>query len=181
MNQSTINTSQNVAGERPPIIMEHLPHQPYELLNEVFSSPSRCETLKSFIHHWLHQFDSEHGIYKEKDQVRASLEKYYFELINLIDALHNIIDEKRLFSALQLTTDHHDSIAVLRRFCGRYTGVYTRRELWYFMHAVFEFSTGMTGEFQPHTVLDWYEQVSALTEVAYLLHARASLPGPKSN
>lgn len=95
MNESLPISPQHMPVERPPMLTEHLPHHPYELLHAVFSSSSSCDTLKTFLLYWLQKFDNERDISDWKDDRRAPLNEFYYSLLNLVDALRTNLHPPR--------------------------------------------------------------------------------------
>ena len=161
MNESLMISTERMPVDRPYLLLELLPQQPYQLLQEVFSTLSRCDRLKEFLLHWLQQFKIERSSSDEQNELQAPLDEFYFALLNLIDALHRIKEEK--------------SMLIVQEFCRRYSQIFTRRELWCFMHAVFHDAVDKPSTFLPGPALDWYEQVLALTEAAYVLDGKVSI------
>lgn len=169
-------SSEHMPVERPPLLTEHLPHNPYELLHDIFSIESNGENLKASLIHWLRILNHDRNSSNINDNPCAALDVFYNSLNNLIDALQKIESGKGLISSLGLTTvgqteSIEEANMSLRQFCSRYPQIHTHRELWCFMHAVLENSSEMSPDFDPSLVVDWYQQVSALIDAAYLLRA----------
>lgn len=167
-------SSEYIPFERPPLLSENLPHNPYQLLHEVFFPESTPGSFKLPLIQWLNILNQNRLNSNSNDGSSATIDEFYNSLISLIDALNQIEDSKGVISSLGLTTigqaeNIENANAIIRQFCHRYPQIYTRRELWCFMHAVIENASELPPQSEPITVIDWYEQVSALTDAAYLL------------
>lgn len=152
--------------DRPPLLTEYLPELPYMVLQEVFSKYGRCEALKDHLLQWLSEtaFD-ETGDDENID--RKALKQFYNELLLLIEALDTINNIG--IQAKSAIPFENDLWQFVRNFCERYTQVYIKRELWCLLHAAIDQALNAPDELMPGDALEWYEEVSALVESAYLI------------
>jgi hypothetical protein len=161
-NLSTGAKGITAAIDRPPLLMEYLPDRPHQVLKKVFSTPSRCDTLKETFSTWLASIDANED--PPEEGMKSTLEKeFYAYLPLLIDALHQISRKGSKESNLPLQAT--------RDFCMRFSKVYVRRELWCFASAVVNHLSENPCDYSPDTALEWHEEVSTLIEVAYLIQS----------
>lgn len=188
--------------DRPELLIEYLPHDPYCVLQKVFRSVHHFDLFKDRLWHWLDAFVYDEETDYEAGNDREAVKHFYDSLFLLIDALYRIKEENRKENHLIQTTasylSQQDSEKVsvtlqpeqkvyirfpandepvnpwsmLHNFCRQYPLRYVRRELWCFLEASNAHSANNPMEFSSPHALQWYEEMSALAEAAYILYGK---------
>ena len=120
---------------------------------------------------WLNEADFNTGIAGE-DSNRAALKDFYDALLLLIEALHVINAQSRKGnrkSEFPIKDEPGNPWLIVRNFCELYSREYIRRELWCFVDAGISHAFNNPQELLPGPVLEWYEEVVALVESAFIL------------
>lgn len=153
-------------SDRPPLISEYLPDDPDQVLRKVFSTFSRAKVLKESLADWLASLEV--FVRKKVEQNTQRLQQYEFykALPALIQALYDI--ERNESTEVEM----NNSQQVVQNFCRQFPRIYARRELWCFLNAAIIRSCDHPTQCSPDAVLEWYEEVSSLLEVAYIMSAK---------
>ena len=144
--------------DRPALLSEYLPDQPYILLHEVFFTRWPCNMLKKLLSACLNRIEMQDS--SIDNSMPALLADFYSALPLLIDAL-DAIGKKPSDSGQYLQT--------VRNFCSSYSRTFVRCELWCFLNAVTRYGNDNSASIPPDVVLDWFEHLSSLIETAYVL------------
>lgn len=152
-----------VCSDRPELISEYLPNEPERVLGKVFSTFSRAKALKKSLAHWVESLEV--FVRKKVEPDRQWLQQYEFykSLPKLIQALHEI--ERNTGTEAEMNYSQQ----VVQNFCRQFPRIYARRELWCFLNAAIVRSCDHPTQCPPDAVLEWYEEVSSLIEVAYIM------------
>lgn len=149
--------------DRPPLLMEFLPEQPYEVLKKVFFPVSRCLVLKDSLKDWLNEAAFNEVEEGEESTGQLELRSFYQELAKLFDALHSIHRNKTILPS------ESDPWQTVCSFCEKYSRIHVRRELWCLLQLAMDVAFHYPGAYSLGDVLDWYEEVLGLVEAGYVL------------
>lgn len=172
--------------ERPVLLMEYLPHDPYCVLNSVFSTTNHFDRFKDRLWQWLDAFNYQEVSEDESNLEQDALRRFYDALFLMIEALHGMKEEKNSVvpailpkrdDEIQLhVIDPLSPAAIVRNFCRQYRLQFVRRELCCFVNAVMSHGFYFAREeFSPEAVLEWQEEMGALAETAYVLNGEGGI------
>lgn len=151
--------------DRPALLSEYLPDQPYILLHEVFFTRWPSNMLKELLSACLNRIENQDSSVTESS-IPAPLAEFYSVLPLLIDAL-DAIGKK--------PSDSGQSLQTVRNFCSSYSRTFVRRELWCFLNAVTRYGNDHSASIPADIVLDWFEHLSSLIETAYVLDRKEEI------
>jgi hypothetical protein len=151
--------------DRPALLSEYLPDQPYILLHEVFFTRWPSNLLKELLSACLNRIEDQDSSATDRS-MPAPLAEFYNALPSLIEAL-DAIGKK--------PSDPGQSLQTVRNFCSSYSRTFVRRELWCFLNAVTRYGNDNSASIPADVVLDWFEHLSSLIETAYVLDGQEEI------
>jgi hypothetical protein len=156
-------------SDRPPLISEYLPDDPDQVLKKVFSTFSRAKALKESLADWLGSLEVFISKKVGLNTQRLQQYEFYKALPGLIQALYDI--ERNAGTEAEM----NHSQQVVQHFCQQFPRMYARREIWCFLNAAIIRSCDHPTQCSPDAVLEWYEEVSSLIEVAYIMSRKPAV------